>query len=151
MPRFDAHADPVPTAVRDLLALFEQQQLPPGGFPDVTPQSMLALMGDVEGHHSEVAEARAALEAAEQGLAARQAILLKHAQRGLRYAKVFADGDEALTERLDALGLAQGPRPERRTRKRRTKAPAVQEAVPELPLLEGTATASAEAEFEAAE
>jgi hypothetical protein len=121
MARFDPASDPIAAPVRALFTLFEEHALPAGGFPDVTSQSMETHMGEVQACHAAVADAHATLMAAEAALATQQGELLKHAQRGMGYARVFADGDAPLTEQLDGLGFLAGERTERRGRKRRVK------------------------------
>ena len=120
MTRFEPDADPVPRPVREFVGLFDQQ-LPEAGFPDVSSASLAERIDAVQQHHERVAEALELLTDAQATLAAGQAALLEHAQRGLRYARVFAEGNDSLTQRLDELGLPSSTRPERRVRKRRAK------------------------------
>jgi hypothetical protein len=67
----------------------------------------------VESAAEAVALAQSALDAAREALQDKQDALLQRAQRALAYARVYADGDEALSGQLDGVNL---PRSTRRSR-----------------------------------
>lgn len=57
--------------------------------------------------------AQAALDSARSALQERQDALLEQVHRAIAYARVFAENDSGLLERLEAIAL---PRPARKTR-----------------------------------
>jgi hypothetical protein len=74
-------------------------------FADVDAQTLARIAADVEAAAVHVAEAQAALDGARAALQERQDTLLQHAQRALAYARVYAESDAVLSERLDAIAL----------------------------------------------
>jgi hypothetical protein len=82
-------------------------------FADVDGPTLARLAADVEAAAEAVAAAQAALDAARDGLQERQDALLQHAQRALGYARVYAEGDAALSQQIATVSL---PRPTRRVR-----------------------------------
>jgi hypothetical protein len=82
-------------------------------FGDVDARSLAALAADVQSTADAVAVAHATLEQARAALDERQHALVVHAQRALAYARVYAEGDDALVHQLESIPL---PRPPRRPR-----------------------------------
>ncbi|MBJ6760509.1 hypothetical protein JGU66_07020 [Myxococcaceae bacterium JPH2] len=105
--------DSISPALRALLELFATD-LAEVRFPDLDT----AVLGDaaalVRERAEVVARAQAALEAARQGLQESQDALLQKGQRALAYARVFAEEDAALSEKLEGIHL---PRPMRKASK----------------------------------
>lgn len=111
----DSHA----TALSDpglvaLLALFEGP-LAKVQFPEVNRDRLLEEAALVRSAAENVAEARAVLLAAQAALVAAETDLVTHdralfglGQKGLAYAKVFADGQPALRAELDRIALPGG-------------------------------------------
>lgn len=82
-------------------------------FGDLDAQSLARAAAEVQAAADVVASAQASLDGARSTLHERQETLLLHVQRALAYARVYAEQDEALTARLDAVAL---PRAARRAR-----------------------------------
>jgi hypothetical protein len=102
----------IPSPVRTVLYLFTSD-LADVRFGDVDGQTLARAAADVESSADVVASAASSLETARGALHERQEALLQQAQRALAYARVYAEADEALSARLDAITL---PRPTRRAR-----------------------------------
>jgi hypothetical protein len=79
-------------------------------FGDVDAQSLARIATEVEAAADAVASAQAALDAARAELHGREEALLVHTQRALAYARVYAESDEALSARLEAITLPRLPR-----------------------------------------
>ena len=99
--------------VAQLILLFSAQ--PDLRFPDLDASVLHEAVARVKETHLEVAQAEAALEVTRAALDLEHQALLRLAQRAHAYLKVFAENDERLNERVEAISL---PRP------RRTAAPA---------------------------
>jgi multidrug efflux pump subunit AcrA (membrane-fusion protein) len=104
--------NPIPPPIQALLDLFSTS-LADVRFADLDGQALARCASEVESAAEAVALAQSALDAAREALQERQDALLQRAQRALAYARVYAEGDEALSGRLDAVSL---PRPTRRAR-----------------------------------
>ena len=102
----------VPTQIQSLLDLF-QSDLSHVHFADVDAQTLSRLAAEVQTTAEAVATARAALDVAERALQERQEALMQQSQRALAYARVYAESNDVLRERLDAIVL---PRVARRPR-----------------------------------
>src|SRR5579885_1314657 len=111
-----SHMSAIPAPVQTLLELFATS-LVDVRFADVDAATLARLASAVETAAASVGTAQAALDAAREALQERQDALLHHAQRALAYARVYAEGDAALSERLDTVNL---PRPARRARAEET-------------------------------
>ena len=99
--------------VAQLILLFSAQ--PDLRFPDLDASVLHEAVARVKETHLEVAQAEAALEVTRAALDLEHQALLRLAQLAHAYLKVFAENDERLNERVEAISL---PRP------RRTAAPA---------------------------
>lgn len=122
-PVADAVPDPVPAELRGVLALF-RDQLDGVAFPDVDGARLARLVDDAQRTARERAAALAALQAAERAAALALQALRAGAERGLAYARVYAEGQadrEALRHAIDAL--ASAPRPVDATPPRRRGRP----------------------------
>jgi hypothetical protein len=127
----DRGDEPIGAPLRDVLDLFASQ-LADVRFPDVDATTLRGAADVVEAAHADVRGLEAALDEARRRLEETQDALLHKAQRAVAYARVFADGDGALTARLDAVALpraratrgATAPTapPEAPRRRRRTSA-----------------------------
>ena len=104
--------NPIPAPVQALLDLFTTS-LADVRFADVDGQALARCATEVESAAEAVALAQSALDAAREALQQKQDALLQRAQRALAYARVYAEGDETLSGRLDGVSL---PRPTRRSR-----------------------------------
>ena len=104
--------NPIPAPIQTVLALFTTS-LADVRFADVDAEQLARLASDVEAAAETVAAAQATLDAAREALQDRQDALLHQAQRALAYARVYAESDESLSARLEAISL---PRAARRSR-----------------------------------
>jgi hypothetical protein len=82
-------------------------------FGDVDMKSLARGAADVEAAAAVVASAQTALDTAREALQERQEALLAQSHRAFAYARVYAEGDGSLVEKLEAIAL---PRPARRAR-----------------------------------
>ena len=101
----DAIAPPIRTA----LELFETT-LADVRFADLDAKTLARAAADVHAVAAVVASAQAALDSARSALQERQDILLERVQQAIAYARVYAENDEALTHRLQAIALPRSPR-----------------------------------------
>lgn len=74
-------------------------------FADLDAAGLSKLAADVTGAASELERQEAALAQLRQDLAQRQEALLSLAQQALAYARIYAEGDEALMAELNAIAL----------------------------------------------
>ena len=120
MDRARDHLDSIPTPILEFIALFEAE-LGSVRFPQVDHGSLLALAEKVRARAAAVDAIQEQLDEARNDLHAAHGELLRLAKRGLAYAKVFADGDDELTERLASVTLPKENNKPRRRRRRRVK------------------------------
>jgi hypothetical protein len=137
----------IPPPIQTLLDLFTTS-LADVRFADVDGQTLGRCAAEVESAAEAVASAQAALDAARETLQLKQDVLLQRGQCALAYARVYAEGDEALSTQLDGVSLPRStrrprvteglvlsadpqpaPRPRGRQRKARVAEPAVEELV----------------------
>jgi hypothetical protein len=98
--------------IQTILDLFDSD-LADVRFGDVDAKSLARIKADTQVAADVVTAAQIALDAARITLHERQEALLLHAQRALAYARVYAEADESLSARLEAVTL---PRAARRAR-----------------------------------
>lgn len=79
-------------------------------FPDVDLAVLNEAAAKVREKAEAVARAEAALDVARAALADSQEALLAKGHRALAYARVYAEEDEALSAKLEAVGLPRPPR-----------------------------------------
>jgi hypothetical protein len=96
--------DALPAPLQTLLELFTTS-LAEVRFADVDAQTLVRLAADAEAALAVVSSAEAALSVAREVLVERQEALLQQGHRALAYARVYAENDDALTERLSAIAL----------------------------------------------
>jgi len=116
---------PLPPPVQAVLELF-QGPLAELRFADVDAAVLASSASAVEAAAAAVAEQEAQLSELRQTLADRQEALLLLAQRGLAYARVYAEHDDALTEQLARVSLPRANKP----RKPSTKAVSAEPSAP---------------------
>lgn len=112
--------------VQAVLELF-QGPLSDVRFADVDAPGLANLAAEVEGAASAVAQQEARLNELRQTLAERQDALLLLAQRAVAYARVYAEHDEALTEKLASITLPRASKPRKASS---AKAPSAETAAP---------------------
>lgn len=115
-------------------------------FPDVDHAILDGLAAELRQAAAEVERCERALQQARQLLDERRDALRARAERGLAYARIFAEDDEALRERLEGIDLAATTPAAKGTtkrhpprRSRRTKPAVADESVKELPFAPGHA------------
>lgn len=118
----DESPDLISPALSELLAVFEGP-LAEVRFPGVDKTVLRTLVDQVRNHGQKLAALRAQLDGLQSGLTEAQLKLVRAAEQGLAYAKVFAASDPALAERLGEIALVSGEEPRRR-RKLEVAAPA---------------------------
>jgi hypothetical protein len=94
----------IPEPVRAVVNLYSGE-LADIRFPDVDRDHLLAAVAEVERRSADLQLALAAVQAARAELEASQAELHELARRAHAYAKVFAEGDDELAERLASIKL----------------------------------------------
>lgn len=105
----DTHELPVPAPIQTVLELFENE-LAPLKFPDIDQSVLSEAAHAVYQHAEEVARAESTLAAAREALHESQEALLQKCQRAVAYARVYADEDAALCDKLEAIGLPRSLR-----------------------------------------
>ena len=109
----ESRSDSLSPALRELLDVFERE-LAEVQFPGVDHKVLKDLAAQVDGESQRVEELRQQLEEAQTILADAQTKLLRSAELGLAYARVYAADDAALLERLSGLHVGAGGPPKRR-------------------------------------
>ena len=99
----------VPPGASALLALFEERS--DLKFPDLDVDVLRGAMVEVDDAFADVTAVEAQLEEARERLARRQDAFLAKAQKALAYAKVFAEEDPALADRLSQVILPRSRKP----------------------------------------
>src|SRR4051794_23559733 len=103
---------PILTPFQPVLDLFATE-LAEVQFADLDARVLARVAAEVDAAAEATLVAEAALEGARAALHEKTEALVQHAHRALAYARVYAENDEALTARLEAIAL---PRPARRPR-----------------------------------
>ena len=109
----DTRSDSLAPALRELLDVFERE-LADVHFPGVDRKVLHELATQVEGEGQRVEALRQQLEDAQNILSDAQTRLVRAAELGLAYARVYAADDAALQERLSTLHVGGEPAPKRR-------------------------------------
>ena len=122
---------PIAPPVQALLDLFATE-LADVHFADVDAQLLARLAVDLEASAEAAALAQQALERANAAVLERSDALLDQAQRALAYARVYAERNPALLERVEAIALPRA----RLARRPRHESPTLDEA-PVLPRRRG--------------
>jgi hypothetical protein len=104
--------DAIPPPVQSLLDLFATS-LAEVRFGDVDAKTLARAAADVQAAAAIVSGAQSALDEARRTLHELEEALLQNAHRAAAYARVYAENDAALSERVSAIAL---PRPTRRAR-----------------------------------
>src|SRR5580658_3696475 len=95
-------AKAIPAPIQTLLDLF-MSCLADVRFADVDGLTLARHAAEVEAANDAVAAAQLALDATRETLQEKLDALLHQAQRALAYARVYAESDEALTHKLEAI------------------------------------------------
>jgi hypothetical protein len=113
--------DPIPSSVQDFLNVFKKD-LASVVFPDVSLDGLESLAQKVRSEAKELQEALKRAEAARVSLEAGRNELLARATRGLAYAKVFAEGNDELLEKLSGINFGKSGRGPKKTASEKPKA-----------------------------
>lgn len=114
--------DPVPPAIRDILALFAGE-LRDQRFGDLDHEALELLADETRARAKEVEQARAALESTLASLDEAREALTAQARQGLAYASVYAASDPELSAKIAGLEGEHKPARERRSAPKRKSAP----------------------------
>jgi hypothetical protein len=101
--------DPVSPSVQELLIVFKND-LSAIVFPDVSLDTLETLTQKVRLSAKELQDALKRAQTAREALEAGQNELLAKAMRGLAYAKVFAEGNNELLEKLNKINVGKAGR-----------------------------------------
>lgn len=101
--------NPIPTAVQDFYDLFKQD-FSNVSFPDISLEILEKLISDVHEKMNSLQEAIALVNSAQQALESSQNELLQKSMRGLAYAKIYAEDQDDLLERLSRINLSKSNR-----------------------------------------
>lgn len=103
---FSLMNDPLllPAPLQALLDLFATE-LAEVHFADIDASTLARLTREVQTANDTTLAAQAVLDGARTALQERRDTLVQHAHRALAYAKVYAENDEALSARLEAIAL----------------------------------------------
>jgi len=116
-----ADDDSLSPRVKEILALF-RDDLAEQRFGDLDADALRALAERARERSLEVAEARATLDATLGELEATRGELSRRAEQALSYARVFAETDPELKEKIEALDALAAPPKTKRRRKVKKKA-----------------------------
>lgn len=100
-------------ALLDLLAVFEGP-LAEVKFPGVDSATLRTLVDQVRSSSEKLEALRSQFEGLQSALTEAQTKLVRAAEQGLGYARVYAAGDPELSERLAGITLTTGEEPRRR-------------------------------------
>ena len=114
-------SDELPPLVREVLEVFEDE-LAEVRFGDLDAERLHEVAARVRAAEAEVEEARVLLDAARRLYEEELAGLTALAQRALAYARIYAENDPDLAERLAPLAEPEAAPPRRRKPKRRAEA-----------------------------
>jgi hypothetical protein len=112
--------DPVPPSVLELLTIYKTD-LAKVSFPDVSLETLESLTQKVRKGAKDLQEALKAADAAREALESGQNELITKAARGLAYAKVFAEGNDDLIEKLSKISLGKTLRTPKKTSQEKSK------------------------------
>ncbi|MET0284046.1 MAG: hypothetical protein ABW352_06235 [Polyangiales bacterium] len=93
---------------REVLELYASE-LASVRFPDLDLPALQALAAEVGDAQGEVDDLEAQLLEARQRVAERNATLKARAERALAYARIYAEGNTTLSERIDAIRKPANP------------------------------------------
>ncbi len=109
----DSSIEALSPAIRELLSVFEGE-LADVQFPGVSARVLTELAGQVADETQRVEALRTQLDEAQATLSEAQQKLVRVAELGLAYARVYAAEDAALLARLSDLQVGPGEPPRRR-------------------------------------
>jgi hypothetical protein len=108
--RSDDTNDPIPPDIAEFLSFFEKH-LGELSFPDVDRDTLRGLAERVRAEATALDTLEKQVQAQRETLESARRELRRVSERGLAYAKVYADGNDGLDARLAALSLSHGGAP----------------------------------------
>jgi len=108
--RSDDANDPVPQDIAEFLSFFEKH-LGELSFPDVNRDTLRGLAESVRTEAAALDALEQQVEAQRQALESARSDLRRMSERGLAYARVYADGKDGLDAKLAALSISHGGTP----------------------------------------
>lgn len=109
---------PIPTEVLELIEFFDQH-LGDVQFPDVDSSRLAELASTVRERSTELDRLTEQARAVRAALDEARDELHRAANRGVAYARVYADGDDELSAAVDQLALGKEQKPEKPRRRSR--------------------------------
>lgn len=108
--RSDDTNDPIPQDIAEFLSFFEKH-LGELSFPDVDRDTLRGLAERVRSEAEALDALEQQVQAQRQALESARSELRRVSERGLAYARVYADGKDGLDAKLAALSIARGGAP----------------------------------------
>lgn len=108
--RSDDTIDPVPQDIAEFLSFFEKH-LGELSFPDVDRDTLRGLAESVRAEAATLDALEKQVQAQRQALESARSELRRVSERGLAYARVYADGKDGLDTKLAALSISHGGAP----------------------------------------
>ncbi len=105
----DLFEDPIPPSVQEFINVFNHD-LAQVVFPDVSLDALESLAQKVRVASKDLQDALGRAQAARESLEAGQSELIAKAVRGLAYAKVYAEGNDELSEKLYKITIGKAGR-----------------------------------------
>ena len=104
----------IPEQVNELLGVY-RDKLAMVAFPEISLEILEKLVAEVGEQEQVLVEARKQVDEAQEALETVMETLLQRCQRGLAYAKVYAEGDETLSKLLSSINFGKSARIPKRT------------------------------------
>jgi hypothetical protein len=108
--RNDDTNDPIPQDIAEFLSFFEKH-LGELSFPDVDGDTLRGLAESVRAEAATLEALEKQVQAQRQALESTHSELRRVSERGLAYARVYADGKDGLDAKLAALSMSRGGAP----------------------------------------
>jgi hypothetical protein len=108
MPTSSLPSDTLPACAREVIALYADA-MPDVRFPDLDLDVLEGAAAELRASLDRVKRATAELEAARAAAQAQAELLESRAERALAYARVFAHGDPALSDRIATISHHKAP------------------------------------------
>jgi hypothetical protein len=108
------NSDIIPGPVEELRIIFKEQ-LSSVAFPDINLNIIDALIGKVHAGVEELTAAEKRVEAAQEALNAANDELQQKCIKALAYAKIFAEGQEELYDKLSSISFSKPARSIKKT------------------------------------
>lgn len=117
---FEINEELIAPSVKETIALFNQE-LSSVTFPDINQQVLESLVEQVMKNASALEEANALAQAAKETLESSQNELVQKCSRAIAYAKVYAEGNDELLDKLLNINFGKAPRPSKKVERNRSE------------------------------